>query len=155
MPSDAIDPIRSRMMAGIGSKNTKPELVVRRGLHRHGFRFRLHDKNLPGKPDIVLRRWGAVIFTNGCFWHGHDCDLFRWPQTRKDFWIQKIENNRARDARNQSDLISEGWRVLVIWECAMKGKARIGIDETVAKAASWLRSNSRVGDIRGGTIGDC
>ena len=143
------------MMAGIRAKNTKPELLVRRGLHRHGFRFRLHDKNLPGKPDVVLRRWGAVIFTNGCFWHGHDCNLFRWPRTSAEFWIAKIQGNKARDARNQSALTAEGWRVLVIWECAMKGKARIGIDETVAKAAEWLRSDRSTDEIRGGTVGDC
>lgn len=142
-------------MAGIRAKNTKPELLVRRGLHRHGFRFRLHDKNLSGKPDMVLRRWGAVIFTNGCFWHGHDCDLFRWPRTSVEFWTAKIQGNKARDVRNQSALVADGWRVLVIWECAMKGKARIGIDETVAKAAEWLRSDSSVDEIRGGAIGDC
>lgn len=86
------------MMAGIRGKDTKPELVVRRGLHALGFRFRLHDRALSGKPDMVLPRWRAVIFIHGCFWHAHDCPLFRWPGTRQDFWRQKIGRNQERDA---------------------------------------------------------
>jgi DNA mismatch endonuclease, patch repair protein len=88
---------RSEMMAGIRGKNTRPEMLVRRALHAHGYRFRLHRKDLPGKPDIVLPKYRAVIFVHGCFWHGHDCHLFKWPKTREDFWIQKIKNNQERD----------------------------------------------------------
>lgn len=150
MPGDVVDAAtRSRMMAGIKGKNTKPELVVRRGLHAAGFRFRLHDHALPGQPDIVLSRWRAVIFIHGCFWHAHDCPLFRWPGTRQDFWRQKIGRNKERDAEVEAALDRAGWRVLKIWECSMKGPDRIGADAVVSLAAEWLRSHSRDGEIRG------
>lgn len=112
---------RSQMMAGIGSKNTKPELIVRKMLHAAGFRFRLHRKDLPGKPDIVLPKHRVAIFVHGCFWHGHEnCRLFRLPKSRAEFWAAKIGDNRARDERNQAQLLLDGWRVVVIWECALK-----------------------------------
>ncbi len=156
MRSDIVDPAtRSRMMAGIRSGNTKPERIIRQGLHRLGFRFRLHRRDLPGRPDIVLPRWGAVIFTHGCFWHGHDCELFRWPRTRPDFWKAKIEGNRARDARDRSALAGEGWRVLTIWECALRGRAVPGPEATITAAAAWLRGASRADEIRGGALGAC
>lgn len=137
------------MMAGIKGKNTKPELVVRRGLHALGFRYLLHDRRLPGKPDMVLPRWQATIFVHGCFWHGHDCPLFRWPGTRQDFWRQKIGRNQERDAEVEAELDRTGWRVLKIWECSMKGTGRIGIDRVVPLAADWLRSGERASEIRG------
>lgn len=136
-------------MAGIRGKNTKPELVVRRGLHALGFRFRLHDRALPGKPDLVLPRWRAVIQIHGCFWHGHDCPLFRWPGTRQEFWRTKIGRNVERDAEVEAALDHAGWRVLTIWECALKGPGRIGADAVLASAAQWLRSDARAGEIRG------
>ena len=89
---------RSRMMAGIRSRNTRPELIVRKGLHARGFRYRLHARGLVGRPDMVFRKYGAVIFVHGCFWHGHDCSLFRLPGTRSDFWQKKIGRNRERDS---------------------------------------------------------
>ena len=136
MPGDVVDAAtRSRMMAGIKGKNTKPELVVRRGLHAAGFRFRLHDRALPGQPDMVLSRWRAVIFIHGCFWHAHDCPLFRWPGTRQDFWRQKIGRNKERDAEVEAALDRAGWRVLKIWECSMKGPGRIGADAVMPIAA--------------------
>jgi DNA mismatch endonuclease (patch repair protein) len=137
------------MMAGIKVQNTKPELVVRRGLHALGFRYLLHDRRLPGKPDIVLPRWQATIFVHGCFWHGHDCPLFRWPGTRQDFWRQKIGRNQERDAEVEAELDHTGWRVLRIWECSLKGTGRIGIDRVVPLVADWLRSGERSGEIRG------
>lgn len=137
------------MMAGIRGKNTRPELIVRRGLHALGFRFRLHDRTLPGQPDMVLPRWRAVIFVHGCFWHAHDCPLFRWPGTRQDFWREKIGRNRERDAESEAALDRAGWRVLKIWECSMKGRGRIGADAVVSRAAEWLRSDQRGGEIRG------
>jgi DNA mismatch endonuclease, patch repair protein len=140
---------RSRMMAGIKGKNTKPELVVRRGLHALGFRFRLHDRGLPGAPDIVLSRWRAVIFVHGCFWHAHNCALFRWPGTRREFWQHKIGRNKERDAEAEAALDRAGWRVLKIWECSMRGPGRIGADAGIALAADWLRSDQRGGEIRG------
>lgn len=150
MPGDVVDAAtRSRMMAGIRGKDTRPELVVRRGLHSLGFRYRLHDRALPGQPDMVLPRWRAVVFVNGCFWHGHDCHLFRWPTTRRDFWHRKISRNQDRDLEVESSLDDHGWRVLKIWECSLKGSGRIGIEAVLSHAAKWLRSEERVGEIRG------
>lgn len=150
MPGDVVDAAtRSRMMSGIRGKDTKPELVVRRGLHALGFRYRLHDRRLPGKPDVVLPRWRAAIQINGCFWHGHDCALFRWPGTRQEFWRSKIGRNVERDREVEAALDRAGWRVLTVWECALKGPARIGADAVVNGAADWLRSDARTGEIRG------
>ena len=108
---------RSRMMSAIKGKNTKPELLVRKALHANGFRFRLHDKKLPGKPDIVLPKYKTVIFVHGCFWHGHECKNFRWPKTRKSWWRKKIEGNRSRDRRQNKQLTKSGWTCVTIWEC--------------------------------------
>lgn len=138
---------RSRMMAGIGPKNTRPELAIRKGLHRLGFRYRLHDKNIPGNPDLVLPKHNALIFVNGCFWHGHQCDLFRWPSTRPEFWREKIGKNMERDQRNLVHCKTLGWRVLTIWECALKGPSSIGPHRTLAEACSWLLSNRAEGQI--------
>lgn len=128
---------RSRMMSGIRDRNTKPEIVVRSMLHRQGFRFRLHVRELPGKPDIVLPRHRAVIFVNGCFWHGHDCHLFKWPKTRVDFWRKKIERNRENDNKARVVLLANGWRVAVVWECAIKGSGA-KLDEVAKSLAAWV-----------------
>jgi len=113
---------RSRIMARIGGKNTGPEMAVRRFLHREGFRYRLHAADLPGKPDIVLPKYRAVVFVHGCFWHGHRrCRKGRTlPATRKAFWRRKIEGNRARDRRDKRRLRRRGWRVLVGWSCRIR-----------------------------------
>jgi len=137
------------MMAGIKGKDTKPEMVIRRGLHALGFRFVLHDRRLPGRPDMVLPRWRAAIFVHGCFWHGHDCPLFRSPGTRQDFWRQKIGRNQERDAEVEASLDHAEWRVLKIWECSLRGVGRLGVDQVVPLAANWLRSDARMGEIRG------
>lgn len=110
---------RSEIMARIGGKNTKPELVVRRLLHSMGYRFRLHGKNLPGKPDIVLPKHRTVIFVHGCFWHGcKKCDRgTRIPKTNTEFWVQKIEGNCRRDSESRKKLIELGWQVIVVWQC--------------------------------------
>ncbi|HEY0622780.1 very short patch repair endonuclease [Sphingomonas sp.] len=150
MPGDIVDQAtRSRMMAGIRGKNTRPELIIRRGLHALGFRFRLHDRKLPGAPDLVLPRWRAVIFVHGCFWHGHDCPLFRWPGTREEFWRTKIGRNRVRDTEVEALLDQAGWRVMKIWECSMKGTGKIGIERVIPLVADWLRSDRQGGEIRG------
>jgi DNA mismatch endonuclease (patch repair protein) len=141
--------VRSRMMSGIRGSNTRPEIIVRHGLHQRGFRYRLHAAVLPGKPDIVLKRWQTVVLVNGCFWHGHDCHLFRWPGSRKDFWKQKLMRNRARDVEVKAALVSQGWRVLVIWECALKGRAKRPLDDVLAEAARWIRKGKRTHEIRG------
>ncbi len=112
---------RSWNMSRIRSKNTKPELIVRSLLHRMGFRFRLHRKDLPGKPDIVLPKYKTVIFVHGCFWHRHkDCKVATTPSTRREFWEKKFKDNVARDERNQRQLRQLGWHVYVLWECEVK-----------------------------------
>ncbi|MBT3791200.1 MAG: DNA mismatch endonuclease Vsr [Alphaproteobacteria bacterium] len=140
---------RSRLMAGIRGKDTKPELVIRKGLHGRGFRYRLHDKRLPGKPDLVLPKYRAVIQVQGCFWHGHDCALFKWPSTRQDFWRQKITGNQARDQRNLAALEKLGWRSLTIWECSLKGPGRLPLDKILTWTADWLRLKAASDEIRG------
>jgi len=140
---------RSRMMAGIKGKNTKPELVIRRGLHKRGFRYRLHDKRLRGKPDIVFIGLRAVIFVHGCFWHGHNCPLFKWPSTRAEWWREKIEKNRARDVRVRTELKALGWRQARVWECALKGKYRRDPDEVIDELAVWLNSREPKFETRG------
>ena len=142
--------VRSRMMSGIRGTNTKPELILRKGLHALGFRFRLHDRSLPGKPDIVLPRYKAVIFAHGCFWHGHDCHLFKWPSTRPEFWQAKIARNRAVDERTDAALTEAGWRQAIVWECALKGKTRLPLEDVIQSCAEWLRSDRPRLEIRGG-----
>ena len=149
MPDIVDAATRSRMMAGIRASDTKPELLIRRGLHRLGFRFRLHGKDLPGKPDLILPRYRAAIFVHGCFWHGHDCPLFRLPGTRTEFWKAKIERNRARDHEVTEALASIGWRQLTVWECAMRGKGRMEPDELLDTITAWLTGQSESAAIRG------
>lgn len=124
---DIVDPAtRSRMMSGIRGRNTKPELVVRRYLHRLGFRFRLHDRRLPGRPDIVLPRYRTVVEVRGCFWHCHGgCRYAARPKSNADFWAAKLRGNVERDARNTAALEEAGWRVLVIWECEVRDTAAL------------------------------
>ncbi|MEI8210357.1 MAG: very short patch repair endonuclease [Methylococcales bacterium] len=139
---------RSRMMAGIRGKNTRPEILIRSLLHRQGFRFRLNVRDLPGKPDIVLPRFHAVIFVNGCFWHGHNCPLFKWPKTRPDFWRQKIEGNQMNDITVKQTLLAAGWRVGIVWECSLRGKGK-NIDDVINKITTWLGSDQIVVEING------
>ena len=140
---------RSRMMSGIRGSDTQPELILRHGLHQLGFRYRLHDRNLPGKPDLVFPRYKAVIFVNGCFWHGHDCHLFRWPKSRAEFWKDKITGNVQRDAKNSSLLGASGWRILIVWECALKGRGRYPVDEVIGRVGNWLKTAVGNAEIRG------
>lgn len=149
MPDVVSPAVRSRMMAGIRGADTKPELILRRGLHALGFRFRLHDRNLPGKPDIVFPRYKAVLFANGCFWHGHDCHLFKWPSTRAEFWRTKINRNREVDQRTSAALAAAGWRQGIVWECALKGRGRQPFDAVIADCAAWLRSEITHFEIKG------
>ena len=138
------------MMSGIRSKDTKPELLIRKGLHVRGFRFRLHDKHLPGKPDLVLPKYSAVIFVHGCFWHRHDCHLFKWPKTRREFWHKKLLRNQEKDVESYASLKKDGWYILTIWECALKGRTRRSLDEVLDMAADWLVNGLRDRQIRGG-----
>lgn len=148
--ADVVSPeVRSRMMAGIRGKNTKPEMLIRRGLHAEGFRYRVHAKDLPGKPDLIFPKYRAVIFVHGCFWHGHNCHLFKWPSTRKDFWRKKIERNLEVDLAAQDRLTRLGWRCCLVWECALKGRSRLPDGEVIAKIAKWLPSKKKKKEIRG------
>lgn len=140
---------RSQMMAGIKSKNTKPELLVRSLIHKRGFRFRLHDSLLPGKPDLVFPKYRAVIFVNGCFFHGHDCDLFRVPETNGVFWKDKILKNKDRDQKKIDHLNRLGWRVLVIWECSSRGKGKLDSKILTDTCAKWLANGKNNLHIRG------
>jgi DNA mismatch endonuclease (patch repair protein) len=140
---------RSQMMAGIKGKDTKPELLLRKGLHARGFRYRLHDKALPGKPDMVFRRYGAVILVNGCFWHGHSCHLFKWPSSREQFWREKIAANRERDLANSRALQNGGLRVLTVWECVLKGRTRLPVETVLDEVACWLSCGNSTSEISG------
>lgn len=142
---------RSRMMSGIKDKNTRPELLIRQGLHRLGFRYSLHNKKLPGKPDMVFSKYKAVIFIHGCFWHAHKCHLFKWPKTRPEFWREKIGGNARRDEQQKQALEKLGWRILVIWECALKGKNKLPLNEVIHTTANWLQFDNQNAELVGTT----
>ena len=133
---------RSKNMAAIRCANTKPEIQVRRLLHDSGYRFRLHRRDLPGRPDIVLPRYKAAIFVNGCFWHMHDCEWFRMPRTRPEFWREKLLSNRRRDQQNLADLQATNWRVAVVWECSLRNGSEGRIESMRTKLCEWIDSES-------------
>jgi DNA mismatch endonuclease (patch repair protein) len=138
---------RSEMMAGIRGKDTQPEMLIRRGLHARGLRYRLHLAGMPGRPDIVLPRFRAVIFIHGCFWHAHEgCRYFRLPKTRTEFWTAKLDGNRQRDSLKTDLLKRAGWRVLTVWECATRS---FPVDCLVNTIVSWLLGNDHTGEISG------
>ncbi|MCW8449757.1 very short patch repair endonuclease [Legionella quinlivanii] len=140
---DIVDRLkRKEMMAGIRNKNTKPEMIIRKELFARGYRYRLHQKELAGKPDLILPKYRSAIFINGCFWHCHDCHLFKWPQTRKEFWENKILSNKARDEMNKNTLLQAGWRILIVWECALKGKTKLDCVQLIDEIESWIVSDS-------------
>lgn len=140
---------RSRNMAAIRGANTKPELLVRKRLHAKGFRFRLNVRRLSGTPDLVFARHNAAIFVHGCFWHGHDCRLFRLPKTRKSIWKAKIASNQVRDAKVIRELFVQGWRVGVIFECALKGPDRLPESVFAQRCSSWLQGTAKQMLLRG------
>jgi DNA mismatch endonuclease, patch repair protein len=153
--ADVVSPEkRSQMMAGIKGKDTGPELLIRRALHARGLRFRLHDRRLPGTPDLVFPSRKAVVFVEGCYWHGHDCHLFKLPSSRTEFWSEKIEGNRRRDIRVRQELQILGWRQLTVWECALKGRARLPFPAVVDTIVQWLESSEPAGEIEGMRDGD-
>jgi len=116
-----VDAARSAVMRAVKSRDTRPEMIVRRMTHAMGYRYRLHKKDLPGKPDLSFAARKKVIFVHGCFWHGHDCKRgARVPKTNRDYWLAKISRNRQRDAAHQQRLLELGWRSLIIWECELK-----------------------------------
>lgn len=131
---------RSRNMAAVRGKDTKPELLIRRGLHGLGYRYRLHAKDLPGKPDLVFPKYHAVLFVHGCFWHGHDCPLFRLPATRTEFWRAKIASNVLRDRKALKALQAQGWRTATVWECALRGPGSVHLTGLLTHISDWLQS---------------
>lgn len=128
---------RSYNMSQIKGKNTKPEMVVRKYIFSKGFRYRLHDKKLPGKPDIVLTRFRTVVFIHGCFWHGHEnCRYFKLPKTRSEWWRNKIERNKQADIQNKRTLENDGWKVITIFECQLKPDSR---SKTLENLVNYLK----------------
>ena len=139
MPDILTPTQRHRCMSHIRSKATKPEILVRKWLWAHGYRYRLNVKSVPGKPDIVMRRYRTAIFVNGCFWHGHEgCGKFRMPQSNTDFWQAKITRNRERDRRNYDILLHNGWQVIVLWECQL---TKPNMENTMQQVAVALNAN--------------
>ncbi|WP_262227187.1 very short patch repair endonuclease [Stenotrophomonas maltophilia] len=133
---------RSAQMSRIHGSNTKLEVLVRKGLHARGLRYRLGGAKLPGRPDIVLPKYRTVVFVHGCFWHGHDCPLYRLPKTRPEFWADKIGKNRIRDLRVTAQLEAMGWRVLTVWECSLRGKTALEQASFLDHLAEILRQAS-------------
>lgn len=141
---------RQLNMSRIKGKDTKPEMLIRRGLHARGLRYRLHDRSLPGRPDLVFPKYHTAVFIHGCFWHAHGCALSKLPATRQDFWQTKLATNAARDRKAVDALQAAGWRVLVIWECALRGSGRLPEDGVLDSAAYFVRNGARpVLDIAG------
>jgi len=136
------------MMSGIRGTNTHPEIFIRKGLHALGFRYRLHAKNIPGRPDIVLPKFRALICVNGCFWHGHGCKYTKTPSSNSAFWKEKIDKNLQRDARNLQKQLGEGWRTLIVWECAIRRAKKSPSELYVIKMiAEWVHGDSRFAEI--------
>lgn len=140
---------RSKIMASVGQKDTGAELLLRRSLHKLGMRYRLHDRALPGSPDLVFPRFGAVAFVHGCYWHSHSCYRATVPKTRREFWTAKFQTNRARDQRNVDVLLADSWRVLTIWECALMGKHAKGAEAVALEVRAWLLGDIKEGQIEG------
>jgi DNA mismatch endonuclease (patch repair protein) len=140
---------RSRIMASVGQKNTGAEMILRRALHANGFRYRLHVRHLPGSPDLVFPRFRAAVFVHGCYWHAHGCYRSTVPKSRKNFWTEKFDANRRRDAAKAAALRDLDWRVLTVWECALKGKTALPLPNVVDLIADWLRSEDKAAEISG------
>lgn len=136
-------------MSAIRGRNTRPELLIRKALHGAGLRYRLHVKDLPGKPDLVFPRYRAIVFVHGCFWHRHDCHLFRWPATRREFWQEKLERNVRNDERAVRALLESGWRVATVWECALKGPTRPDFASAMQRLIGWIQGNAMTITLRG------
>ena len=138
-------------MAGIKGRDTKPEWQIKRLLHRLGYRFRLHRKELPRRPDVVLPKYRTAVFVHGCFWHGHDnCSLFRIPRSQEDFWAEKIAANRTRDIQAEAAIRKLGWKSITVWEFAMKGRSALAGDRLKEVLLAAIASPNEGSQIRGG-----
>jgi len=141
---DVLTPDQRRLnMSRIRGKHTKPELILRQGLHARGLRFRLHRGDLPGRPDLVFPGHRALILVHGCFWHGHGCSLFKWPKTDPAFWKTKISRNAERDRKALAALKADGWRVIVVWECALKGRRRRELPDVLTSVEAFVRNGGK------------
>lgn len=148
--TDNVDRLtRGRMMAAVRSQGTGPEMAMRKALHARGFRYRTNIRNLPGRPDIVLPKYRAAIFVHGCFWHKHDCALFRLPATRREFWAKKLERNRERDGEVRQALSEVGWRHLTVWECALRGSEKQDFAALIDEVACWITAGDAAHELRG------
>lgn len=136
---------RSRIMSSVGRKDTGPETLLRSALHKIGLRYRLHDRKLPGSPDLVFPKYHAVIFVHGCYWHSHGCYRSTVPKSRREFWLAKFAANKERDRRDIGRLIDEGWRVLIVWECSLVGKTAYPSPQVAADVAEWLQGDEMSG----------
>ena len=140
--SDVLTKAQRRLnMQHVKSVDTKPELMIRRTLHSKGFRYKLHTKFLPGSPDLVFPKYRVVIFVHGCFWHRHNCYKASVPSSRTDFWLNKFKENIARDQLNIQQLSNLGWRILVIWECALKGRNKISFDLLINLMTNFIKND--------------
>jgi DNA mismatch endonuclease (patch repair protein) len=140
---------RSFNMSRIRGQDTKPELAIRRGLHMRGLRFRLHVTALPGRPDLIFPKYGAAVFIHGCFWHGHDCARFKLPATRRAFWSSKIAGNRERDRQAILALQAEGWRVLTVWECSLRGPGRQTLETVISRSYNFIVGRRKLSQLFG------
>jgi DNA mismatch endonuclease (patch repair protein) len=136
---------RHRIMSANRAKNTQPEIEVRRALFKQGFRFRIHDLKLPGRPDIVLTKYRTVIFVHGCFWHGHKCSRRPSSKSNTDFWSDKIQRNRNRDLAVRSELLQSGWRILIVWECAIRRRSPpLSESQDFRTICKWILNGGRL-----------
>ena len=142
---------RSEIMSRVGQKDTGPEMLLRSALHERGLRYRLHDRKLPGSPDLVFPKYHAVVFVHGCYWHSHGCYHSTVPKTRREFWTKKFQDNNERDARKIEQLREKGWRVLVVWECALVGKTSSPAASVADEVFDWLTGKHAMGTVSGKT----
>jgi DNA mismatch endonuclease (patch repair protein) len=149
--ADVLTPEQRQLnMSRIRGRDTKPEMFLRRGLHARGLRFRLHRRDLPGSPDLVFPSHRAIIFVHGCFWHGHDCPLSKTPATSSDFWVAKMARNVERDRKAVTELLESHWRVLIMWECSIRGPGRLLEGDVLGQAEAFVRNAEAVyGELRG------
>ena len=148
--ADVLTPAQRRYnMSRVRGRDTHPEMLLRRGLHRRGLRFRVHREDLPGKPALVFPTSKVVILVHGCFWHMHDCPRFKWPATREEFWRGKLQRNHERDRSTVVNLREAGWRVLIVWECALRGPGRRSLDDVFDRCEAFFDADTTFAEFGG------